>query len=87
MVDGTTLQCEGTVVTSFQLRSQKIYSSFYVVKEIDCGVLGTDILSTLEVQIDDANRKLFLKEKKRQHSNQSNQNQQGLEVWSGVFAK
>ena len=31
------------------------------MKGIACGVLGTDILSTLEVQIDVANRKLFLK--------------------------
>ena len=31
------------------------------MKGIDCGVLGTDVLSTLEVQIDVANRKLFLK--------------------------
>ena len=61
MVDGTTLQCEETVVMSFQLGSQKVYSSFYVVKGIDYGVLGTDILSTLEVQIGIANRRLFLK--------------------------
>ena len=61
MVDGTTLQCEGTVVTSFQLGSQKVYSPFYVAKGIDCGVLGTDVLSTLEVQIDVANRKSLLK--------------------------
>ena len=61
MVDGITLQCEETVVTSFQLGSQKVYRLFYVVNAIDCGVLGTDVLSTLEIQIDVANRKLFLK--------------------------
>ena len=33
------------------------------MKGIDYRVLGTDILSTLEVQIDVANRKLFLKGK------------------------
>ena len=29
MVDGTTLQCEGTAVTSFQLGSQKVYVSVH----------------------------------------------------------
>ena len=47
MVDGTTLRCEETVVTSFQMESHKVYSSFYVVKRIDHRVLGTDILLTL----------------------------------------
>ena len=60
-VDCTALQREVTLATSFQLGYQNVYSSFHVVKRIDCGVLGTDILSTLEVQINAANRKLFLK--------------------------
>ncbi len=61
MVDGTTLQCEKTVVTSFHLGSQMVYSSFYVANGTDCGVLGTNILLTLEIQTDFSNRKLFLK--------------------------
>ena len=61
MVDGTALRCEGTVVTSLQLRSHKVHSSFYVVQGIEYGIMGTDTVSTLEVQIEVAHNKLFLK--------------------------
>ena len=49
IVDGTALRCDGT---SLQLGSHKVHSSFYVVQGIEYGIMGTDILSTIEVQID-----------------------------------
>ena len=38
-----------------------MHSSFYVVQGIEYGIMGTDIFSTLEVQIHVAHNKLFLK--------------------------
>ena len=43
-----------------QLGSRGIRASFYVVRGISYGILGTDVLSSLAVQIDVANKRLFI---------------------------
>ena len=60
MVDGTILRCEGMVNEFIRLGSRGIRASFYVVKGISYGILGTDVLSSLAVQIDVANKKLCM---------------------------
>ena len=55
MVDSTVLRCKGMVNEFIQLVSRGIRASFYVVRGISYGILGTDVLSSLAVQIDVAN--------------------------------
>ena len=52
MVDGTSMRCDGTTNADVHLGSKQIAHSFYVVPDIDKGILGMDALSHLDVKID-----------------------------------
>ena len=61
MVDGSALRCEGmTDMLTLTIGPSKISQSFYVVRGLEYGILGTDILAHLNVQIDVATKSLYL---------------------------
>ena len=61
MVDGFALRCEGmTDMLTLTIGPSKISQSFYVVRGLEHGILGTDILAHLNVQIDVATKSLYL---------------------------
>ena len=61
MVDGSALRCAGmTDMLTLTISPSKISQSFYVVRGLEYGILGTDILAHLNVQIDVATKSLYL---------------------------
>ena len=60
MVGGTIIRYEGTLNEINQLGSLGIRASFYVVIGISYGILGIEVLSSIEVQIDVINKKLCI---------------------------
>ena len=60
MVDGTALQWEGVTDATVTLWPRKVSSSFYVVRGLKYGILGTDVLASLEIQIDVTRKRLYL---------------------------
>ena len=60
MVDGTALQCEGVTDATVTLGPRKVSSWFYVVRGLKYGILGTDVLASLEIQIDVARKRLYI---------------------------
>ena len=60
MADGTALQCEDVTDATVTLGPRKVSSWFYVVRGLKYGILGTDVLASLEIQIDVARKRLYL---------------------------
>ena len=69
MVDGCALRCEGmTDELTLTIGSSKVSKSFCVVRGLEYGILGTDILAHLNVQIDVAVKVSICKVKRSPHS-------------------
>ena len=60
MVDGTSIRCNETTTAEVSLRLKRSTHSFYVVPNIDKGILGMDALSHLDVTIDTQSGQLSL---------------------------
>ena len=52
MVDGSSIRCDGTTTAEVSLKLKRITSLFYIVPNLDKGILGRDALSHLDVSID-----------------------------------
>ena len=64
-VDGSALRCEGmTDGLTLTIGLSKVSKSFYVVRGLQYGILWTDILAYLNVQIDVAMKSLYLHDQK-----------------------
>ena len=60
-VDGAALQCESmTDELKLTISLSKVSKSFYVVRGLEYGILGTDIPARLNLQIDVATKSLYL---------------------------
>ena len=59
-MDGTAFQCEGVTDATMTLGPRKVSSSFYVVRGLKYGILGTDVLASSEIPIDVDHKRLYL---------------------------
>ena len=61
MVDGSALRCKGmTDELTLKIGPSKVSKSFNVVRGLEYGILGTDILAHFNMQIDVATKSLYL---------------------------
>lgn len=60
MVDGSAIQCDGLVTVPVTVGRCRIYGKFFVVQDIPYGIFGTDILGSLNAQINVGEKTLIL---------------------------
>ena len=60
MLDGTIVSCDGIVAVPAKFQDTYIMGDFYVVDKASHGILGPDILSCLNANIDTQNRQVII---------------------------